>query len=205
MATNAQNVSSHQQFWFSGVYSYNKEKLNIVSEGSYRNDNWFQHTRQFLIREMFFYSQPTFDVGGGCVVSWQYPYQEVKPVFELRPSLEGKMNYQTSHPNISFIFRFRYEMRFFQSMNSFSSPIHRGRLQAKCNIFLNPSSDIIISNEIMLQNDAGPFKFQTNRFYVGWHKKWGNIKFNMGIMFQWIDRRNKNYDADFIAPIKISN
>lgn len=204
MATTAQNIAKHQQFWFSGVYSYKKEKLNIVSEGSYRNDNWFQHTRQFLLREMFFYSQPTFDVGGGCVASWQYPYQEVKPVFELRPSIEGKTI--TLFPGGTMMFlRLRYEMRFFQSMNSFSSPIHRGRFQVKWNYNLNPTSDLILSNEIMFQNDSGPFNFSTNRFYVGWQKKWGNIKFNTGFMFQFIDRRNRNFDADFIAPVNISN
>lgn len=212
LSINAQNISTYNQIWLSGFIKKDIKKFNFRLDGSYRSLETFKFNRQFIIREITSYTiNSHFQIGLGPALSWQYPFGNVKPVFEFRPTAQAiyiknlsKGKFENNQSEISF--RLRYELRYYWVNNKFSSSSNRGRLMLKSKIALTEKISAIISEEIMLQkipNDQ--FRYQTNRIYLGFNLKLKDVNLELGYIFQHINRLNNNIEIDNVLISNVGN
>lgn len=203
-------TSVYNQTWISGAYQKNfdvKKKenaLNIRIDASYRSIEWFKFNRQFVIREISTWNfNDRWHLGIGPCFSWQYPYYEVKPVFEFRPTTQliyTKINREKSKYENNFFewsVRFRWEFRYFKFGEKFDAVYHRPRLLGRIKFPVNAKNSLVVQEEFMFQkNPNTSYYFQTNRIYIGFIRHLNKINLEAGFMFQYIDRLNDNYELD---------
>ena len=211
----AQNNSVYNQTWISGAYQQNIKKWNFRLDGSYRSIESFKYNRQFIIREISSYNfNSHWQMGTGPCLSWQYPYGSLKPVMELRPTIQliGRTNISNNkyengkfeNNKSEFSIRFRWEFRYFKNETDFLPIYHRGRILTRLKIALNEKSSLIFQEEMMFQrNPTDKFRFQTNRIYIGWSYKFKNFFIEPALMFQFIKRSptENEIDNNFILNV----
>ena len=179
--------------WISGAYQKNfkiKENdkaINIRFDGSYRSIDWFAYNRQFLLREITTWNISShWQLGAGPCWSWQYPYYDVKPVLEFRPTFQftGKTiisnnkyengKFENNKSEISL--RFRWELRYYRNNGDWSEVFHRPRLNLRCNIPITEKLSFVPSTEVMFQKNPGDkFKFSVFRMVPAFNFKQGRI------------------------------
>lgn len=202
----------YNQTWLSGAYQQNSKKWNFRLDGSYRSIDHFKYNRQFIIREISSYNfNSHWQLGAGPCLSWQYPYRELKPVMEFRPTFQviykmnyGKIKYEKNKPEFSV--RLRHELRYFKTGGEFSSALHRPRFAIRNSFPVNEKLSIVQQGELMWQNSIGEnFEFSVGRIYLAvnfLHKK---INYQIGYMFQFINRNNASDEIDNNYIVNFSN
>lgn len=217
----AQN-SAYTITWISGAYQKNfkikenKKALNIRFDGSYRSIEWFKYTRQFLIREITTYNfNDNLQLGVGPCWSWLYPYYDVKPVLEFRPTFQFTAktiisnnkyeNGKFENNKSEIALRFRWEMRYFKTNGEWSEGFHRPRFNLRCNIPLTDKLSFVPSTEIMFQKNPGDtYKFSVFRIVPAFNFKHRKINYSFSYMFQFLERGNSD-EIDHIYSTNISN
>lgn len=213
----AQNNSVYNQTWISGAYQQNIKKWNFRLDGSYRSIEYFRYNRQFIIREISSYNfNSRWQLGAGPCLSWQYPYGELKPVMEFRPTFQiicranisknkydnGKFENNKSEMSI----RFRWELRYFKTDFDFLPVYHRARFLPRIKIAISEKASLILQEEVMFQRiPSDKFRFQTNRIYIGWSYKLKNFFIEPALMFQFIKRSPTENEIDNNFILNFSN
>ncbi len=199
----------YNQTWISGAYQQNVKKWNFRIDGSYRSIEYFKYNRQLLIREISSYNfNSHWQIGVGPCFSWQYPYYDVKPIMEIRPTFQtvyklnyGKIKFENNKPEFSG--RIRYELRYFKTENDISPVYHRPRFAFRNSIPLNEKLSFVQQLELMWQKNPNEnFMFSVGRVYLAFNFVHKKINYQIGYMFQFIERGNSDeYDNNYVLSI----
>jgi hypothetical protein len=211
ISTYGQNNSVYNQIWISGAYQKNfslrttENSLNIRIDGSYRSIEGFKYTRQFVLRGIATYiHHDNWYVGIGPCLSWQYPYYQVKPVFEFRPT--AQISYSIALARGQLWPRLRWEFRMYDNGNGFDPLVNRARFQLRYRLPINEKIVFTMNDEIMFQNNhSACFHFQTNRIYAGFIFKVKKLLIETGFMLQSINKLNSNWETDNNFMLNLSN